>query len=89
MIRPLLSSLDLPQGDLRVLGGIRKHGAETVDPHAAIYGAMNDAIALINCPKVSVEARCPPCMTVETSGFSDVCMRALLMPRSENDRSIT
>ena len=33
MIRPLLSSLDLPQGDLRVLGSIRKHGAETVVGH--------------------------------------------------------
>ena len=33
MIRPLLPCLDLPQGDLRVLGGVRQHGAETIVRH--------------------------------------------------------
>ena len=45
-------------------------------------------MALINCPKVSVEARLPPPITVETSGLSDVCISALPIPRSEKAQSI-
>ena len=50
---------------------------------------MKDAIAFTNCPKVSVDARLPPFITVETSGFSDVCISALPIPSSENDTSIS
>ena len=42
----------------------------------------------MNCPKVSVEARLPPPITVDTSGLSDVCIRALPMPRSEKATSM-
>jgi hypothetical protein len=49
---------------------------------------MNEAMAFINCPKVSVEARFLPPITVDTKGFSDVCIRALPIPRSENEISI-
>ena len=45
---------------------------------------MNEAMALTNCPKVSVEARCPFTSMV-TSGLMLVCMMALPMPRSENE----
>ena len=54
----------------------------------ARYGARNEAMALINCPKVSVEARFPPPITVDTSGLSEVCIRALPMPNSEKAQSI-
>ena len=50
---------------------------------------MKEAIAFTNCPKVSVEARFPPFITVETSGFNEVCISALPIPRSENDTSIS
>ena len=49
---------------------------------------MNEAMALTNWPKVSVEAKCPPLTTVATSGLSEVCMRALPMPKSEKLTSI-
>ena len=59
-------------------------------PHIAKYGAINEAIALTNCPNVSVEAkRAPPPATVAMSGFSDTCMSVLPMPSSENETSIT
>ena len=58
-------------------------------PHIAIYGAINEAIALTNCPKVRVEARCLPDVTTEAKGFSEVCIKALPIPKSENDASIT
>ena len=45
-------------------------------------------MALMNCPKVSVEARLPPPITVDTSGLSDVCIRALPMPSNENATSM-
>ena len=45
-------------------------------------------MALMNCPKVSVEARLPPPITVDTSGFSEVCIRALPIPSSENETSM-
>ena len=45
-------------------------------------------MALMNCPKVSVEARLPPPMTVDTSGFSEVCISALPMPSSEKATSM-
>ena len=44
---------------------------------------MNEAMALMNCPKVSVEARLSPLIMLEMSGLSDVCMSALPMPSSE------
>ena len=66
-----------------------KVGIMAVAPHIAKYGARNDAMALMNCPKVSVLARFPPLMTAMTSGLSDVCMSALPMPSSENDSSMT
>ena len=43
---------------------------------------------MTNCPKVSVEARCPPLMTVDINGLSDVCIKALPMPRSEKEMSM-
>ena len=61
-----------------------KTGAVVVAPHAAISGAMNEAMALTNCPKVSVEAKWP-LTSIVTNGLIDVCMMALPMPRSEND----
>ncbi len=45
-------------------------------------------MALTNCPKVSIAARLPPVMTDCTNGLSEVCIRALPMPNSENDTSI-
>ena len=49
---------------------------------------MNEAMALTNCPKVSIAARFPPVTTDCTSGLSEVCIRALPMPSSENDTSM-
>ena len=65
-----------------------KIGAVVVAPHAAMSGAMNEAMALTNCPKVSVEARWP-LTSIVTSGLIDVCMIALPMPRSENEMYIS
>ena len=65
-----------------------KEGIADMAPHMAIYGAMNEAIALTNWPKVSVEARLPPRITDCTNGLSDVCIRALPIPSRENDMSI-
>ena len=45
-------------------------------------------MALMNCPKVSVDARLPPPMTVDTSGLSEVCIRALPIPSSEKAQSM-
>ena len=59
-------------------------GAVVVAPHAAMSGAMNDAMALTNCPKVRVDAKCP-LTSIVTSGLMEVCMMALPMPRSENE----
>ena len=53
------------------------------------FGQFVKAIALTNCPKVSVEARFPPCITDETNGFSDVCISALPMPSSEKATNIS
>ena len=58
-------------------------------PHAAISGARNEAIALTNCPKVSVDASLLSLIRLVTNGLSDVCMMALPMPSSENESSIT
>ena len=49
---------------------------------------MNEAMALMNCPKVSCEARFSPPLTNAMSGLSDVCMSVLPMPRSEKATSI-
>lgn len=49
---------------------------------------MKEAIALTNCPKVSVDAKFPPFMTVATNGFNEVCINALPIPNSEKDTSI-
>ena len=64
-----------------------KLGIADIAPHMAMYGARNEAMALTNCPKVSVDARLP-FMTIDTMGLSEVCMRVLPMPSSENDTSI-
>ena len=45
-------------------------------------------MGLMNWPKVSVEARLPPPITVDTSGFREVCIRALPIPSRENEISI-
>ena len=66
-----------------------KDGITCVAPHMARYGAKNEAMALMNCPKVSVDAKFFPPMTLDTSGLSEVCISALPMPRSEKDTSIT
>ena len=50
---------------------------------------MKEAMALMNCPKVSTAARCPPPITQVTRGLSEVCMRALPMPSNEKAQSIT
>ena len=63
-------------------------GAVVVAPHAAIRGAMNEAIAFTNCPKVSVEAKWPFTIIV-TKGLMLVCITALPMPSSENDTYIS
>ena len=55
----------------------------------AMYGAINEAIALTNWPKVRVEARLPPFITVATNGFKLVCIKALPIPSNENDTSIS
>ena len=65
-----------------------KIGAVVVAPQAAISGAMNEAIALTNCPKVSVEAKWP-LTSIVTNGLMLVCMMALPMPRSENEMYIS
>ena len=57
-------------------------------PHMAIYGAIKEAMALTNCPKVSVEARFLPDVTADTNGLSDVCISALPIPKRENDTSM-
>ena len=62
-------------------------GSTCVAPHIAIYGARNEAMAFTNCPKVSVEDRLPVTM-FDTKGFSEVCMRALPIPKSENATNI-
>ena len=52
-------------------------------------GAINEAMALTNCPKVSCEARFLPPLTSAISGLSDVCIRVLPMPRSEKATNIS
>ena len=54
----------------------------------AIASFLAPYLALINCPKVSVEARLPPPITVDTSGFSEVCIRALPIPNKEKEISM-
>ena len=66
-----------------------KEGILAIAPQAAIYGARNEAIALMNCPKVKVAAKFPPCNTVITNGLIDVCISALPIPSNENDISIS
>ena len=43
----------------------------------------------MNCPKVKVAAKFPPCNTVITNGLIDVCISALPIPSNENDISIS
>ena len=50
---------------------------------------MNEAMALTNCPKVSVDARFLSPITSIAKGLILVCIRALPMPRSEKATSIT
>ena len=50
-------------------------------------GARNEAMLLINCPKVRALADAPPFMTVSTSGLSAVCIMAFPIPKSEKERS--
>ena len=45
-------------------------------------------MALMNCPKVNVEARLPPPITVDTKGLSDVCISALPIPNKEKATSM-
>lgn len=66
-----------------------KEGTAPMAPHMAMYGAMNEAMALTNWPKVRVDARFLPVVTADTSGLSEVCISALPMPRRENEASIT
>ena len=61
--------------------------AFVVAPHEAMMGARNEAMLLMNCPKVNVLAEAPPFITLSTSGFSEVCMMALPIPRREKERS--
>ena len=58
-------------------------------PHMAIYGARKEAMALTNCPKVSVEARFPPRITRDTRGLSEVCISAFPIPSSEKAISMS
>lgn len=60
-----------------------------VAPQEAIIGARNDAIAFTNWPKVRVEANLDGDMRLLTRGLSEVCIRALPMPKSEKAASIT
>ena len=66
-----------------------KEGTAPMAPHMAMYGAMNEAMALTNWPKVRVDARFLPVVTADTSGLSEVCISALPMPRREKEASIT
>ena len=45
-------------------------------------------MALMNCPKVRVDARLPPPITVDTNGLREVCISALPMPSNEKEMSI-
>ena len=57
-------------------------------PHMAMYGAMKEAIAFTNCPKVRVEAKFLPDVTADTKGFKEVCIKAFPIPRRENETSM-
>ena len=59
-----------------------------VAPHMARYGARNEAMALTNCPKVSVDARFLSPMMSMASGLMLVCISALPMPSSEKATSM-
>ena len=54
----------------------------------AMYGAMKEAMAFTNWPKVMVLASLSPLMILVMSGFSEVCMRALPMPSREKAASM-
>ena len=66
-----------------------KVGMAAVAPHMAIYGAMKEAMAFTNCPKVMVLASRSPLMMLVMSGFREVCMSALPMPSSEKETSMS
>ena len=57
-------------------------------PQEAMIGAKNEAMALINWPKVSTLDRLPPRTTLLNRGLSEVCIMALPMPKSEKAMSI-
>ena len=62
-----------------------KPKALVVAPQEAMMGARNEAMLLMNCPKVRVLADAPPFITLSTSGLSDVCMMAFPIPRREKE----
>ena len=66
-----------------------KWGMLAAAPQAAIMGAMNEAMAFTNWPNVRVAAKRSPLMMLEMRGLSEVCIKALPMPSSENDINIS
>ena len=55
----------------------------------AMRGAMNDAIALMNCPNVRVLANFSPLTTQVMRGLSETCISVLPMPNRQKDTSRT
>ena len=55
----------------------------------ARIGAMKDAIALTNWPKVRELARLSPETTHPSSGLRDTCMRVFPIPRKQKETSIS
>ena len=55
----------------------------------ARIGVMKEAIALTNCPKVSVLASFSLEVISDTRGFRDTCIRVLPTPRRQKETSMT
>jgi hypothetical protein len=49
----------------------------------AISGALNDAIAFTNCPKVRELASLSPFTILDNRGFNETCIRVLPIPNKE------
>ena len=59
------------------------------DAQLAIRGAMNEAMALMNWPKVRVLASFSPLTMQVISGFRETCIRVLPMPSRQKEISST
>jgi hypothetical protein len=65
-----------------------KNGSKRTASQLARIGAINDAIALTNCPNVRVLASLSPFTTQPIRGLRDTCIKVLPMPRKQKDTSI-